>query len=307
MTPLGYGLIFAWSTVLAGLLWTARLLYLQQEARARLDRLSTADAEEQLSAEGQRSWLGWWLYRAGFRSASAVPAFIAVELLMSAAAVAVIVLAYTSGLVASFESLLRVAPGGVGEVFLPLAWASPWLAGIFLAAIPALLVRARRRSRISLVEQDLPLVLDLLSTLAEAGLGFDAALDRILNSQPDERPLAQDLRLFQIDVLAGRTRVGALRRLMHRVDVTWFSIFISAVIHAEQVGSSLAQTLRTQADDLRMRRRERALAVTMALPVKLLIPLIVCFLPGIMTAAIAPVAFQIVQVLDQFLRGVRGS
>jgi pilus assembly protein TadC len=157
------------------------------------------------------------------------------------------------------------------------------------------------------VEQDLPLALDLLATLAEAGLGFDSALDRILTTQRSNRPLAEDLRLFQIDILAGRQRVEALRRLMQRVDVAWFSIFVSAVIHAEQVGSGLAQTLRTQADDLRMRRRERALALAMAVPVKLLFPLIVCFLPGVMTAALGPVVFQIVQVLDSFLKGSLGQ
>ena len=86
----------------------------------------------------------------------------------------------------------------------------------------------------------------------------------------------------------------------------WFSIFVSAVLHAEQVGSGLAQTLRVQAEDLRIRRRERALALAMGVPVKLLFPLIVCFLPGIMVAAMGPVIYQIVQVLDQFLQGSLG-
>jgi tight adherence protein C len=56
-----------------------------------------------------------------------------------------------------------------------------------------------------------------------------------------------------------------------------------------------------------MRRRERALALAMAVPVKLLFPLIVCFLPGVMTAALGPVVFQIVQVLDSFLKGSLGQ
>jgi tight adherence protein C len=307
MTRLESSLLAAWLVVLAAALWTGWWLALQQTSRARLQRLSSDDGEELLGGETLRSWLGWWLFRSGFRSRTAVPLFLAVEATLIATAAGLVVAVYSSGLVDLIESLLRAAPGGVGEVFLPVAWASPWVAGAFVAALPAIIVRARRRNRIALVEQDMPLLLDLLSTLAEAGLSFDSALDRILNTEPSDRPLAQDLRLFQIDILAGRTRIDALRRLMHRIDVGWFSIFISAVIHAEQMGSGLAQTLRTQADDLRMRRRERALAISMALPVKLLIPLIVCFLPGIMTAAIAPVAYQIVQVLDQFLRGVRGQ
>lgn len=78
-------------------------------------------------------------------------------------------------------------------------------------------------------------------------------------------------------------------------------------MHAEQVGSSLAQTLRAQADDLRVRRRERALAFAMAVPVRLLGPLIICFLPGIMTATLGPIVYQIVQVLDSFLQGALAS
>ena len=220
---------------------------------------------------------------------------------------ALVALILWSGVATQFADLLRLIPGGVGEVFLPVAWVSPWFGGLLLALLPTLYVRAVRRKRIQQIEQDLPLQLDLLATLAEAGLSFDSALDRILEAQVGDRPLTEDFRLFQVDILAGRPRTNALRRLMERVDVTWFSIFISALMHAEQVGSSLATTLRTQADDLRMRRRERALAMAMAIPVKLLFPLIVCFLPGIMTAALGPVIYQIVQVLDSFLRGALGQ
>jgi pilus assembly protein TadC len=91
------------------------------------------------------------------------------------------------------------------------------------------------------------------------------------------------------------------------VNVPWFGIFVSALVHAEQVGAGLAATLRAQADDLRSRRRERALAMAMAVPVKLLFPLVTCFLPGIMIAALGPIIFQIVQVLDQFTRSAFGG
>jgi pilus assembly protein TadC len=148
--------------------------------------------------------------------------------------------------------------------------------------------------------------LDLLATLAEAGLSFDAALDRVLESQRRDRPLSQDFRLFRLEILTGRPRIESLQRLNRSVSVPWFSIFVSALIHAEQVGSGLASTLRAQADDLRNRRRERALATAMAVPVKLLFPLIICFLPGIMIASLGPIIFQIVQVLDQFLQGGGG-
>ena len=81
------------------------------------------------------------------------------------------------------------------------------------AAMPWLAVRRARRERVEQVEQDLPIALELLSTLSEAGLGFDAALSHILESAVEDRPLAREFRTYQADLLAGRSRVEALRRL----------------------------------------------------------------------------------------------
>ena len=83
-------------------------------------------------------------------------------------------------------------------------------------------------------------------------------------------------------MLAGRPRIASLRRLARRVDVTAFTIFVSALVQTEQTGSGVAEVLRRQADDLRDRRREQAVAIAMALPVKLLFPLVICFLPGLL-------------------------
>lgn len=281
---------------------------IRQRVRDRLrSEWTSEELESRLEASFSRNFLTRWLYVSGYRTPNASAVFLLLSFVGLVLGATIVALILWSGVATQFADLLRLIPGGVGEVFLPIAWVSPWFGGLLLTTLPTLYVRAARRKRIQQIEQDLPLQLDLLATLAEAGLSFDSALDRILEAQPAGRPLAEDFRLFQVDILAGRARIDALRRLMQRVDVAWFSIFISALMHAEQVGSSLASTLRTQADDLRMRRRERALAMAMAIPVKLLFPLIVCFLPGIMTAALGPVIYQIVQVLDSFLRGSLGQ
>jgi len=300
-------LLLVWTAIalMAVLVWRVVIARRRTQVRLTAHNLDGADTTD--GGTDQRSRLSWWLYRAGFRGPSATSVFLILSLLGLACGACVIWACYWFGLIDLAEGLLRMIPGGVGEVFLPFVWVSPWLVGGLLGFLPAVIVHLRRKRRIREVEQDLPITLDLLATLAEAGFGFDSALDRFLETQPLRRALAEDLQLFQIDMLAGRPRVEALRRLMQRVDVAWFSIFVSAVIHAEQVGASLAQTLRVQADDLRMRRRERALALAMGVPVKLLFPLIVCFLPGIMVAALGPVIFQIVQVLDSFLQGTIGG
>lgn len=283
-------------------LWWMQWLWTLTQIQQRLaSNVQSYTLSEEAVPEASRSRLGWWLFQSGYRSANATRWFLLASLgcalLAGVAAYAI----SQSAVLPLLESLLYQIPGAVGEVFLPVVWLMPYAAVLTLGALPAVIVRAKRRKRVTQIEQDLPLALDLLATLAEAGLSFDAALDRVLETQRRERPLAQDFRLFRLEILTGRPRIESLRRLNRHVNVPWFSIFISALIHAEQVGAGLAATLRAQADDLRSRRRERALAIAMAVPVKLLFPLIVCFLPGIMIAALGPILYQIVQALDSVI------
>src|SRR5262249_42713750 len=156
------------------------------------------------------------------------------------------------------------------------AFALPWIVLATMTLLPTLRVRDARRRRVAQVEQDLPLTLELLATLAEAGIAFDAALERILSSQPGNRPLTQELRLFQMEVLAGRPRVECLRRLSRRIDVSSLTLFVSALVQASQVGSGISAVLRRQVEELRDRRRENALTAAASLPVKLLFPLVIC-------------------------------
>ena len=168
--------------------------------------------------------------------------------------------------------------------------------------MPWLVVRRSRRQRVERVEQDLPISLELLATLSEAGLGFDAALARVVDSVAEDRPLAREFRTYQSDLLAGRTRVEALRRLARRLEVSPVTILVSALVQAEQMGSGIAQALRRQADDLRERRRERANAFAMALPIKRMFPLVICFMPGIFVWTLGPFFAQLFQFADTFMR-----
>lgn len=263
--------------------------------------------EEEADGDESLGWLSRWLFLAGFRRRRAATIFLIATVLLAALGGLFVAGVYATGTLDLLVRLLYAIPGGVGEVFLPVAYASPWLSVALFAFAPALYVRDVRRRRTTMVEQDLPLTLDLLATLAEAGVAFDAALDRVLASQVAGRPLAAELRTFQRDMLAGRARIDSLRRLGWRLSVPWFTIFISAVVQAEQIGASLADVLRTQADDLRERRRERALAFANAIPVKILFPLIVCFLPGLFVVGIGPTFYQIFQAIDGLLAPFQGA
>jgi tight adherence protein C len=196
-------------------------------------------------------------------------------------------------------------PGSAGDMLALVLQGGPWILFVLAGFVPTLLVRNARRSRVRAIEQDLPLALELFATMAEAGLGFDAALANIVKAQGTDRALIAEFVAFQYDMLAGMPRSQALRQLAHRCSVPSLTGFTSALIQAEQVGASMAETLQHQAVDLRQRRRENALLQAQALPVKLVFPLVVCFLPGIFVSTLAPVLFQMVEVANSVVRSGR--
>lgn len=268
-----------------------------QDRLFRGDELADGDV-----GEFRTNWLVRWLYLAGYRDPQAPLLFVFSSIMLLGVGIGFAMLMLSFGTVGTLYQLLVSVPGGVGEVFIPFVLAAPWLGAIVIALVPTLVVRDARKKRVQKIEQDLPMTLDLLATLSEAGIGFDAAVDRLIETQDPERPLVQEFRSFQVDLLAGRGRIDALRRLSRRVEVTWFSIFVSALVQAEQIGAGIANVIRAQADDLRNRRRERALAFAMSIPIKLLFPLVLCFLPGIFVITIGPMFFQLFRAIEGVLR-----
>lgn len=258
-------------------------------------------------AEPTRGVLGNWLYRAGYRNPIAPTIFVTATLGCLFVSVIGVIATFQYGLIDQATDLLYGIPGGVGNVMVPFAYAMPWFLVVILSVLPMLVVRSVRRRRVESIQQDLPLLLDLLNTLSQAGIGFDSALDRILNVQSQQRPLVQDLRSFQRDTMAGRSRLDSLRRCMRRVEVPMFSSFISALIQAEQTGAGMSATLRIQAAEMRSRRRERASAIAMAVPNKLVLPMVIGFLPGIFVILLGPMISQAFGALGQQLRTVTGQ
>jgi tight adherence protein C len=257
---------------------------------------------EEVDAPDRQGLIRRWLFLAGFRSQRAPETFWFWTVIL---AVAGAIFAWFFGRSQLYEQGLRLlggVPGGVGEIFIPIFYVGPWVVAVLLASVPWLITQQARRSRVAGIEHDLPVTLELLATLSEAGLGFDAALARVLDSQADDSPLKRELRTFQGDTLSGRTRTNCFRRLAARAEVPALSIFVSAIVQAEQVGAGVAGVLRQQADDLRDRRREDAIAKAMALPIKRLFPMMICFLPGIFVATLGPTFFQFFQYADTVLR-----
>ncbi len=243
-----------------------------------------------------------WLLLAGYRNRAAPATFVAATVAAACFGLLTIYLCSRLGVMDAVRRNLELLPPAVGDLFLPVAQVAPWLLFLMFAAMPWLAVRRTRRERVERVEQDLPIALELLSTLSEAGLGFDAALSHILESAVEDRPLAREFRTYQADLLAGRSRVEALRRLASRLEVSSMTILVSALAQAEQLGAGIAEALHRQAADLRDRRRERANAFAMALPVKRMFPLVVCFMPGIFIWTLGPFFVQLFQIADNLMR-----
>jgi tight adherence protein C len=246
-----------------------------------------------------------WLARAGFRGPRAVPAFTlaAVAALAAGAGVAAALRA-GDAFGATTAGLARL-PGGVGQPLLPLLALAPVVAATALAALPWLVVSAHRRRLVEAVEQDLPITLELLATLAEAGLGFDAALARVVDAQPAERPLTRELRVLQLELRTARPRAECFQRLRDRLAVASVTVLVAALVTAEQLGASIAEVLRTQSEDLRQYRRERALAAAQALPVRLVFPLLIGFLPAVFVVVLGPAVYSFLQLAESVVRSGR--
>ncbi len=301
MSPgLTYGITFGWLAALVLIALLVRHFSAQQQVQRRLFQADAGDATRVAAVRITPGFLTRWLALAGFRRAWAVAAFIAATLVAVGIGATSGYFAWVSGLLATADRAIAEIPGGFSNLVHPVVVIAPYLATLVVAFIPMVFVRRVRRLRVVQVERDLPVTLELLATLAEAGLGFDAALDRILGSNPSDRALVQEFRTFQAEVLAGRPRVECLRRISRRLDVTSVTILVSALVQAEQIGSGIADVLRSQAEDLRQRRREKALEFSMALPVKLLFPLVICFLPGIILFTLGPAFYDLFRLADSF-------
>jgi tight adherence protein C len=147
---------------------------------------------------------------------------------------------------------------------------------------------------------ELPDALDLLTISVRAGLGFDAALGKVVERM--RGPLPDEFQRALAEVRMGKTRRDALRDIIVRTDVPALTNFISAIIQAEQLGVSISKVLQVQSEQLRIERRQRAEEMAQKAPIKLLFPLIGCIFPCLFIVLLGPALITVILGLS----GVRG-
>jgi tight adherence protein C len=295
-------ILVLWLLSMGGMYW---LFTRRSHARVARERVFTTKEEELADSgdERQEPFLTGWLIRAGFRAPGSASAFTLATALCVLAGLVFALLLHYGDPFAPLVARAAKASEGMGTMAQTAAALLPWMVFVYLAIAPWLYVRGKRRQRVLSIDNELPMVLELLATMSEAGLGFDASFSKILSNEKTDSPLVEELKLFQLETLAGVPRVRCFRRLTRRSEVSSMTIFCSAMIQAEQVGAGFSSVLRTQATDLRSRRRERAMIQAQALPVKLVFPLVICFLPGIFVVTLGPAFMEFFKMAGGIIRG----
>jgi tight adherence protein C len=145
------------------------------------------------------------------------------------------------------------------------------------------------------VRRTLADAVDLLTISVEAGLGFDAAVQQVARNTGG--PLAEEFSRVLREMQLGKGRSEALRGLAERTNVDDLKTFVGAMVQADSFGISISQVLRVQSNEMRVKRRQHAEKRAQQVPVKIMIPLILCVLPCLMTVVMGP---AIISVISQF-------
>jgi tight adherence protein C len=196
------------------------------------------------------------------------------------------------GFLAAFGAVVGIAGwvsiGGVAGFAMTIALAALGY------VIPGVVVKGRASRRRDDVQAALPDALDLLAVSVEAGLGFDAAIAKLVEHM--HGPLIDEFSLALTEMRVGEARQDALKKLSARVDSPELAAFVRAIIQADQLGISLGKILRVQAVDTRLKRQAAAEERAMKAPIKMLFPTVLFIFPAMFIVVLGPALIQLSKV-----------
>lgn len=224
---------------------------------------------------------------------------------------------YTQEYAPRVYSLIRLgAVIGFPIAALGFMWAggnSPSLLKIYLVGmiaavlglyLPSLWIRAKADRRQREIINGFPDALDLMLVCVEAGLGLEAAFSRVGMEMTRSHPLlAEQLGSVVLELRAGRSQEDALRRMADRAGADEIRAFATLLIQSHKLGSSISQTLRTYASEMRERRRMRAEEKAHRLPVLLSVPLVTCMLPVMIGVLMLPAVIRTIRTVLPAIAG----
>jgi tight adherence protein C len=228
------------------------------------------------------SGVGRLLHQGGYSGERAPRILLGVRIVL---AIGTAVVAFTAAafLHASFaRTLLGVGAAAAVGYVVPLVW-----------------VKRQARLRLRDVEETFPDTLDLLVVCVEAGLGIDAALVRVADEQASHGlAIGDELRLTCREAQAGIPRREALTRMAARLESDYVRSLTGFLIQTEELGGSIARSLKVYAETMRQRRRQRAEEHVRKTVIRLLLPLALLIMPALFLVVFAPPAVNIVKFVD---------
>jgi tight adherence protein C len=246
-----------------------------------LIRLGTSKPSAQGKA-ASRKQLRTTLRYAGFRRPSAEPIATGIRLVLMIglpALMAPLVFAYSRGKPGA-ALLLLIIPLAIGHI------------------LPSFLIASMAKRRIRNINASLPDVLDLLVLCMEAGLGLNAAIQRVAEERADKKdPLGSELEQLASELRAGVSRKDGLTNMGERAGSEDLRALVAQIVHTERLGGSIGPTLRLQSESVRSAQKLRAEEIANRMPIKMLIPTVL-FMPALFIAIIAPVVLRVVAVLS---------
>lgn len=161
--------------------------------------------------------------------------------------------------------------------------------------LPDMFLKSNEKKRKEAMLKSMPDILDLINVSVEAGLGFDAALQKVVDKT--EGPLTQEFEHTLNEINIGKPRREALRDMADRIQVDDISTFLGSIIQADQLGVSITNVLRIQSQQVRENRRMRAEEAAQKAPIKILIPLVVFIFPTILVVLLGPALISLMDSL----------
>lgn len=164
--------------------------------------------------------------------------------------------------------------------------------------MPTLWIAMRQRQRHAAIVSALPDALDLMVVCVEAGLGMAAALQRVGGEMRlSSRQLSEELNQVHQEMQTGVSRTEALRNLAERTGVEEIYSLVAMLVQTDRLGTSVSQSLRSHADSMRMRRRQRAEQMARKASIKLAFPLVLMIFPALLVIILGPAAIQLMKAL----------